>query len=272
MEPNISPWRRAVCGDLTSAFNFANPNNEPFPELPGHQPGRRHRRQPDLLPKPKPPAVAAMPKQEMGIRPARALPYELGVHALPPQRRRRAEPDLRQHRQGRRGVPGVRPARQREPAETLHRWRAQALSTTASRATPAATTTWKCTVRTVSSGSSAANLAARPGGAHRRRCRKCGSTTSRCSANLRVQLINRGRHPVKLTVKDNVYRQGERRTVNVPPGQRRKSAIRCAAAATGTTSASAREADSFLRRFSGRMEDGRSGFSDPAWAWARWTF
>ncbi|MGC3526624.1 alkaline phosphatase family protein, partial [Pseudomonas aeruginosa] len=32
MEPNISAWRRAVCGDLTSAFNFANPKNEPFPE------------------------------------------------------------------------------------------------------------------------------------------------------------------------------------------------------------------------------------------------
>jgi len=26
MEPNISPWRRSVCGDLTSAFDFDNPN------------------------------------------------------------------------------------------------------------------------------------------------------------------------------------------------------------------------------------------------------
>ena len=26
-EPNISPWRRAVAGDLTSVFNFANPND-----------------------------------------------------------------------------------------------------------------------------------------------------------------------------------------------------------------------------------------------------
>ena len=25
-ERNISPWRRAVCGDLTSVFNFKNPN------------------------------------------------------------------------------------------------------------------------------------------------------------------------------------------------------------------------------------------------------
>ncbi|MDU5678262.1 MAG: phospholipase C, phosphocholine-specific, partial [Pseudomonas aeruginosa] len=81
MEPNISPWRRAVCGDLTSAFNFANPNNEPFPELPDTSQADAIVASQIKLPKPKPPAVAAMPKQEMGIRPARALPYELGVHA-----------------------------------------------------------------------------------------------------------------------------------------------------------------------------------------------
>ncbi|MDF5808779.1 hypothetical protein P4123_16990 [Pseudomonas aeruginosa] len=77
MEPNISPWRRAVCGDLTSAFNFANPNNEPFPELPDTSQADAIVASQIKLPKPKPPAVAAMPKQEMGIRPARALPYEL---------------------------------------------------------------------------------------------------------------------------------------------------------------------------------------------------
>ncbi|MGH8079115.1 MAG: phosphocholine-specific phospholipase C, partial [Lysobacter sp.] len=33
-EPNISPWRRAVCGDLTTAFNFFDPNHEPIPSLP----------------------------------------------------------------------------------------------------------------------------------------------------------------------------------------------------------------------------------------------
>lgn len=33
-EPNISAWRRAVCGDFLSAFNFADPNNAQFPMLP----------------------------------------------------------------------------------------------------------------------------------------------------------------------------------------------------------------------------------------------
>ena len=32
-EENISPRRRAVLGDLTSAFNFVTPNNETLPDL-----------------------------------------------------------------------------------------------------------------------------------------------------------------------------------------------------------------------------------------------
>lgn len=34
-EPNISPIRRAVCGDLTSAFNCVTPNTEALPVLAG---------------------------------------------------------------------------------------------------------------------------------------------------------------------------------------------------------------------------------------------
>jgi phospholipase C len=32
-EPNITEWRRAVCGDLTSAFDFTAPHDD-WPELP----------------------------------------------------------------------------------------------------------------------------------------------------------------------------------------------------------------------------------------------
>ena len=57
-EPNISPWRRAVCGDLTSAFDFARTDTaarpaarhrrllaagpRPPPRLRAHAAGRRH--------------------------------------------------------------------------------------------------------------------------------------------------------------------------------------------------------------------------------------
>ncbi len=77
-EPNITPWRRAVCGDLTSAFDFRTPNAE-RPKLPdtGH-----YVEKVDLtaaLPRPVPPADQALPKQEAGRRPARPLPYDLHV-------------------------------------------------------------------------------------------------------------------------------------------------------------------------------------------------
>ncbi len=81
MEPNISPWRRSVCGDLTSAFDFGETNRQ-FVQLP------------DVTPFAPPPADIAsgrflpdaalsvpapgtMPVQEKGVRRARPLPYVL---------------------------------------------------------------------------------------------------------------------------------------------------------------------------------------------------
>ena len=85
-ERNISPWRRAVCGDLTSVFNFKNPNNAQvtLPSTDGYLPSVG-----ELSGAVNPPAVApttsnvifGIPAQEKGIRPARALPYELDVHS-----------------------------------------------------------------------------------------------------------------------------------------------------------------------------------------------
>jgi phospholipase C len=82
-ERNISPWRRAVAGDLTSVFNFANPNDAPV-RLPGTD---------GFLPPPSElngvdgatfhpslnSVIIGVPAQEKGVRPARALPYEMDV-------------------------------------------------------------------------------------------------------------------------------------------------------------------------------------------------
>ncbi|MDR5781716.1 phospholipase C, phosphocholine-specific [Caballeronia sp. LZ065] len=79
-EPNISPWRRAICGDLTSAFDFRQPNAH-LPTLPATSayapPDKlRHAKY-----QPVPPDAQTVPQQEPGVRPARALPYELFVRA-----------------------------------------------------------------------------------------------------------------------------------------------------------------------------------------------
>ncbi|MFJ4326425.1 phosphocholine-specific phospholipase C [Streptomyces tricolor] len=73
-EPNISPWRRAICGDLTSAFDFSRKDTAPaaLPSTAGYLPKDRDRH-PDYVPKP--PAHPSLPKQEPGSRPTRPLKY-----------------------------------------------------------------------------------------------------------------------------------------------------------------------------------------------------
>ncbi|MGW1977610.1 phosphocholine-specific phospholipase C [Streptomyces sp. NPDC001889] len=73
-EPGISPWRRAVCGDLTSAFDFALRQDRPaeLPDTDAWEPPDRERH-PSYVPVP--PADPSMPAQERGSRPTRPLPY-----------------------------------------------------------------------------------------------------------------------------------------------------------------------------------------------------
>ncbi|MFG1812552.1 phosphocholine-specific phospholipase C [Kribbella sp. NPDC049174] len=72
-EPNISSWRRTACGDLTSAFDFDRSYRQPSVDAPGPVPAPIERW------KPTPPADQAVPQQEPGHRPARALPYQPSV-------------------------------------------------------------------------------------------------------------------------------------------------------------------------------------------------
>jgi phospholipase C len=81
-EPNISPWRRAVAGDLTSAFNFADPDDSQFyEELPDTIELAEHARALPGRSTPPTPELPELPIQAWGVRPSRALPYELHAHA-----------------------------------------------------------------------------------------------------------------------------------------------------------------------------------------------
>jgi len=78
MEPNISAWRRAVCGDLTSCFDFKTPNAElaALPEtedLAGKAALLDKRTTP-----PTPVGVVAL-AQVVGPRRSRALPYRIDI-------------------------------------------------------------------------------------------------------------------------------------------------------------------------------------------------
>ena len=69
ISPNLSTWRRQVCGDLTDAFDFARPVYG-LPDLPETGPlvaGTEYIPLPD---------VNAMPSQEPGAKPARPVPVQ----------------------------------------------------------------------------------------------------------------------------------------------------------------------------------------------------
>jgi phospholipase C len=87
-ERNISPWRRAICGDLTSVFNFENPNDDHdedqvrLPSTAGFLPSVAELSGtggPATVKPTTADVIFGVPAQEKGIRRARALPYELNV-------------------------------------------------------------------------------------------------------------------------------------------------------------------------------------------------
>ncbi|MDE2432952.1 MAG: phospholipase C, phosphocholine-specific [Burkholderiales bacterium] len=74
-ESNITPWRRAVVGDLTTAFDFRMPQTPlrvNLPDTSAYLPTDLVRQPNYVLSEP---SDATMPQQERGVRPARALPY-----------------------------------------------------------------------------------------------------------------------------------------------------------------------------------------------------
>ena len=94
-EPNISWWRRAVCGDLTAAFQSPNDDSAGSPPFPPRDAfiEEIHRAQFRALPsgyqvltpeqieqvRRDPRASTLLPRQEPGVRKSSALPYELAV-------------------------------------------------------------------------------------------------------------------------------------------------------------------------------------------------
>jgi len=81
-EPLITPWRRSVSGNLVGCFDFARPEDCAFVQSMPTTTALRARAL--RLPGTKTPATPtspAAPVQESGVRMARALPYDLQVHA-----------------------------------------------------------------------------------------------------------------------------------------------------------------------------------------------
>jgi phospholipase C len=84
-EPNIGAWRRAVAGDLTSCFDFRNPNDSTVTSLlPPTATLDAKSRTLKKTTTPVAPATPTLPVQESGVRRSRALPYALHTNASVP--------------------------------------------------------------------------------------------------------------------------------------------------------------------------------------------
>ena len=252
-ETNISPWRRAVSGDLVSAFDFANPNASlaPLPATGGYVPADTSRH-PDWIPAQ--PSAPALPRQEPGLRRSRALPYDFEVTARFDAADGRFALAL-----ANRGSAGA----------------VLRLSATGSAAAPRS--------YTIEAGKQLRDdvaidtsdfVVAGPGAFHRRfrddpalAVDVRGEHRRERGGQLRLTLVNRGAAPVRLSVAPAVYPKAAPRLHVLAPGARVVDtwAVKDSAGwydLAVTAEGSAR----FLRRLAGRVETGRPSTSDPALA------
>ncbi|MEO5688763.1 MAG: phospholipase C, phosphocholine-specific [Burkholderiaceae bacterium] len=252
-ETNISPWRRAVTGDLVSAFNFADPNTAraSLPATAAYTPPDADRH-PDWIPAL--PTSNALPAQERGLRRSRPLPYDFGVAGHFDADKQRFVLALANH-----GSAGA-----------VFR-----VSATGSADAPRS--------YTVEAGKRLGDeltlatsdfVVAGPGAFHRRfrddpavAVDVQGQHRRERGGQLRLTFTHRGKQPVRVSVTPAGYPKGPARHHVLAPGATlvdlwsvQGSAGWYDLAVTTTSSAS------FLRRLAGRVETGRPSTSDPATA------
>jgi phospholipase C len=264
-EPNISAWRRAACGDLTSCFNFANPNDEAFPTLPSwtrEQADQIRSAQEQLAQIAAPTnGDAQLPVQASGLRYSRALPYEFHVT---PRLTTTGSIELRFDNSGTAGA-------------VFHVYDQRHLSNVPRRymveAGKSLTGSW----------STALDLGEYdlwvlgPNGFHRHftgnalmaMASAAQPEVAVCydvaNGDLYLRLRNDGSTATTFTVTANAYRNEEPWTFEVNAGEEHEASWALAdSAAWYDFTVTCDALESWSRRVAGRIETGRASFSDPA--------
>jgi len=262
-ESNITPWRRAVCGDLTSAFNFARPNDA-GPQLPSintdkYAPPDRLRH-PDYVPVP--PLDQSLPQQERGVRRARALPYQLVVLGHVEGTTRNFSIDF--HNTGRAGASlHVTSGHRSDGPWTFtveagrrlsYTWPAQTAAQDMYDFSAHGPNGFLCQFKGRFPSSSDHGL----------NDVDVAYAYDTAGGNIQLRLTNRGSTTIRLTVA-NAYGGEDQRVYVLKPGSSvddrwvlRESHGWYDLSVTGGAK------DGFLRRFAGHVETGRSSISDPA--------
>ena len=250
-ETNISPWRRAISGDLVSAFNFADPNASlaPLPATRGYRPADADRH-PEWVPAL--PAAQALPRQERGLRRSRALPYAFDVGGRFDAEHRVFHVDM-----SNRGDAGAVFRLAAFGGTDRPRTYTVEAGKQLADAVPAATSD------VVVTG---------PGSFHRRfrddpalAVEVRGLHRDARGGQLRLSLTNHGRTTVRLSIAANAYARTTARHHTLAPGETRVDTWPVKdSAGWYDLSVTATDSTTFLRRLAGRVETGRPSTSDPA--------
>ncbi|CAI8698370.1 phospholipase C, phosphocholine-specific [Burkholderia pyrrocinia] len=258
METNISPWRRAICGDLTSALDFSK-SDATLPTLPSTQ---AYVAQADLQcsrassqTAPTSTAQQVVTAQESGTRPARALPYEL-------------------HVTGQLGAQGYALTFANTGTQGAHFWVYTGDATAMPRrytveAGKQLTDTWALDANgnyLVSvwgpngyfrrfAGSAAADAAAKP---------EITACYDAANGDVYVTFANAGSSALTITATDVAY-GGAARTLTIPAGQRVEAHwdLSCSSHWYDLQFAVAGNAG-WMRRIAGHVETGKASITDPA--------
>ncbi|WP_343629044.1 phospholipase C, phosphocholine-specific [Roseateles sp.] len=267
MEPNISAWRRAVAGDLTSCFNFADPeDSEFFSKLPTTVAlANKARALPGTTTPPAPTALQ-LPTQNSGVRPARALPYDLQATAALAAG---AGPNAT--------AVAVSFQNTGRAAAVFHVYDRLRLGDIPRRYTVGAGK--EITGSFAPSATGAYDLwVLGPNGFHRhfagnaRRVAAAGQPNpdvivkaSPSTGELLVTLVNTGPVAASFSVAHNKYQSTASTTVSVPARSRSELRLSIAASAFWyDVSVRVNGQADFLRRFAGHVETGAPSISDPA--------
>ena len=267
MEPNIGAWRRAVAGDLTSCFNFADPeDSEFFSKLPATVAlANRARALPGTTTPPIPGALA-LPVQAAGVRPARPLPYDLQVAcALTPGAGPNATAIAVSFQNTGRAAAVFHVYDRTRLSEIPRRYTVEAGKQLTGSFAPQATGAYDLWILG-------------PNGFHRhlagnaRRAAAAGqpnpdvlAQSAPGTGELVLTLVNTGPVAATFTVAHNKYQSSAPVTVTVPARSRSDVRVGVAAAAHWyDVSVRVNGQAEFLRRFAGHIETGAPSVSDPA--------
>ena len=246
-EPTISAWRRSVCGDLTTCFDFTRRDGAAA-ALPSIGDAAAIVSAAEKLPAPAAPPDPAALFQERGTRPSRALPYRLEVTAT----RSGAGIHLAFVNSGRAGAV-FHVYDHRRLGEMPRRYTVEAGKSLADH--------WP-----VGDGGYELSLFG-PAGFLRVFAGSAGSAletavTQEPGGQVRLTARNEGDRPAALRIAANAHRADGPWTLNVPAGGTAEQ--RWQLADSGHWYDFTAMADGLMRRFAGRVETGRHSISDPA--------